>query len=92
MHPLAAIHPPTHPCTLYAIRTHVTPLLPRQMNLRSLCFARVARDRGEPWLWWEWVDKLGDECRMRDKLYTPECAQKVRSPCVGQGLRDCRGE
>lgn len=47
------------------------------MNIRSLCFARVARERGEPWLWWEFVDRLGDDCRMKDTLYTPECAQKV---------------
>jgi hypothetical protein len=50
-----------------------------QMNVRSLCFARVARERGEPWLWWEFVDKLGAECRMKDKLFTQECAQKVRA-------------
>jgi hypothetical protein len=47
------------------------------MNLRSLCFAQVSRDRKEPWLWWDFVDRLGDDCRMADKLYTPECAQKV---------------
>jgi len=49
------------------------------MNIRSLCFARVSRDRGEPWLWWEFVDKLGADCGMKDKVYTPECAQKVRA-------------
>lgn len=48
------------------------------MNIRSLCFARVSRDRNEPWLWWEFVDRLGEDCRMKDKLYTAECAQKVR--------------
>lgn len=48
-----------------------------QMNLRSLCFARVARDHEEPWLWWEYADKLGDTCKMGDKTYTPECSEKV---------------
>ena len=48
-----------------------------QMNLRSLCFARVSRDRGEPWLWWEYADRVGDACRMKDGLYTEACAQQA---------------
>lgn len=47
------------------------------MNLRSLCFSRVARARNSSWLWWDFVDRLGDECRMADKKFTPECAQGV---------------
>jgi hypothetical protein len=60
-----------------------------QMNVRSLCFARVARDQGEPWLWWEYADKMGETCKMSDKSYNPECSEKVRaaawSNVVAQG-------
>jgi hypothetical protein len=59
------------------------------MNIRSLCFARVARERGEPWLWWDFVDRLGRDCPIRDKKYTAECAQQVgpagRAPGRGRG-------
>jgi hypothetical protein len=50
-----------------------------QMNVRSLCFARVARDQGEPWLWWEYADQMGQTCRMSDKTYNAECSEKVGS-------------
>lgn len=52
------------------------------MNVRSLCFARVARDQGEPWLWWEYADKMGESCKMSNKSYTPECSEQVRSDVV----------
>lgn len=47
------------------------------MNIRSLCFARVARDVGESWLWWEYADKMANTCKMADKKYNPECAEQV---------------
>ncbi|KAI8469825.1 MAG: hypothetical protein J3K34DRAFT_393772 [Monoraphidium minutum] len=61
------------------------------MNVRSLCFERVARERGEPWLWWDFVDRLGDECPMKDKLYTAECAQKVFDAVAGPRVGDAAG-
>jgi len=48
-----------------------------QMNVRSLCFARVARDFGESWLWWEYADKIGADCSISKKLYNPDCSEKV---------------
>jgi hypothetical protein len=48
-----------------------------QMNVRSLCVSRVARDKGEPWLWWEYVDKMGDECKMKDRKFDTDCSEKV---------------
>eukprot|EP00878_Enallax_costatus_P034447 GHUV01038194.1.p1 GENE.GHUV01038194.1~~GHUV01038194.1.p1 ORF type:complete len:492 (+),score=107.81 GHUV01038194.1:754-2229(+) len=47
------------------------------MNVRSLCFARIARDIGEPGLWWEYADKIGNTCKISQKNYNPECAEKV---------------
>lgn len=47
------------------------------MNLRSLCFSRIARDNSAPWLWWDFVDGLGDACAMRGRRYTAECAEGV---------------
>lgn len=48
-----------------------------QMNVRSLCVSRVARDVGEPWLWWEYVDKMGEECKMKDRKFDTDCSEKV---------------
>jgi hypothetical protein len=50
-----------------------------QMNVRSLCFARVARDQGEPWLWWEYADQMGQTCTLSNKTYNAECSEKVQS-------------
>lgn len=47
------------------------------MNVRSLCVSRVARDAGEPWLWWEYVDKMGEECKMKDRKFDTDCSEKV---------------
>lgn len=47
------------------------------MNVRSLCFGRVARKNDVGWLWWEYVDTLGQDCPMKDKKYTPSCSEDV---------------
>jgi hypothetical protein len=52
------------------------------MNMRSLCFSQAAKDKGKSWLWWDFVDKMGDDCPMRDKKYTPDCADKVASKII----------
>lgn len=57
-----------------------------KMNLRSLCFARAARDRGEPWLWWEFADRLGEDCGMREQKYTEACAQKAFDAVAGANV------
>lgn len=49
-----------------------------QMNVRSLCLSRVSRDVGEPWLWWEYVDKMGEECSMKERKFDTDCSEKVR--------------
>jgi hypothetical protein len=48
------------------------------MNVRSLCMARVARDQGEPWLWWEYVDRMGSQCSMKERKFTTDCSEAVR--------------
>jgi hypothetical protein len=54
------------------------------MNLRALCARRTAEERlGKGWLWWDYVDRLGLECPMRDGRYTPECAEKAFRATVG---------
>lgn len=57
------------------------------MNMRSLCFARVARERKAPWLWWDFADRLASDCRMAAGKFTAECAQKVRTPVFFKGER-----
>jgi hypothetical protein len=61
------------------------------MNLRSLCFAREARERGQPWLWFDFVERLGDECRMGDGNFTAECAQKVFGAVAGPAVGSPEG-
>lgn len=55
------------------------------MNMRSLCFARVARERKAPWLWWDFADRLASDCRMAAGKFTADCAQKVRISFAGGG-------
>ncbi|GBF87811.1 vacuolar-sorting receptor-like protein [Raphidocelis subcapitata] len=57
-----------------------------KMNIRSLCFAKVSKDRGEPWLWWQYADRFGEECRMNNGLYGPDCAQKVFDAVAGPNV------
>lgn len=62
------------------------------MNVRSLCVSRVARDVGEPWLWWEYVDKMGEECKMKDRKFDTDCSEKVGfGSAVGKEGSDLRG-
>jgi hypothetical protein len=58
-------------------------LLLLQMNVRSLCVSRVARDVGEPWLWWEYVDRMGDDCSMQERKFDTDCSEKVGA-CWGR--------
>ncbi len=44
------------------------------MNLRSLCFSRVATKAGKPAMWWDYADKLGSTCTSTTKQYTTDCA------------------
>jgi len=50
--------------------------------MRSLCFSKVAKDKSKSWVWWDYVDKLGEDCPMRDKKYTTDCADKVASKVI----------
>eukprot|EP00798_Chlamydomonas_sp_ICE-L_P022583 gene22583-29718_t len=47
------------------------------MNIRQLCFFKLAKEVGKPWMWWDYVDQFGDKCKMSDKLYTADCAKEV---------------
>ncbi len=62
-----------------------------QMNLRSVCFHRVASARGQPWLWWDFVDRLGDMCSMQKQQYTPECAAEAFKAVAGPQVGDDTG-
>lgn len=63
--------------------------MPLQMNVRSLCVSRVARDVGEPWLWWEYVDKMGEECKMKDRKFDTDCSEKVGGTQLAVGNEVC---
>ena len=49
-----------------------------QENLRQLCVFKLANDSGQPWFWWDYVTRFGDQCSMDDKTYDEACAEKVR--------------
>ena len=55
----------------------LTPSPPSQMNVRQLCFFRVAKASGQPWLWWDYTNAFGDSCSMATNNFTADCAQKV---------------
>ena len=49
-----------------------------QENLRQLCVFKLANETGQPWHWWDYVTKFGDECSMDDRTYDEACAERVR--------------
>ncbi len=49
-----------------------------QENLRQLCVFKLANESGQPWQWWDYVTRFADECKMSEKNYNEECAEKVR--------------
>ena len=51
-----------------------------QENLRQLCVFKLANQSGQPWQWWDYVTRFADECKMSEKNYNEECAEKVRNP------------
>lgn len=77
----ASLSEPVHTKTHHQhapANTTTTTTAALQMNVRSLCMARVARDQGEPWLWWEYVDRMGSQCSMKERKFTTDCSEAVR--------------
>eukprot|EP00270_Netrium_digitus_P006016 TRINITY_DN1813_c0_g1_i3.p1 TRINITY_DN1813_c0_g1~~TRINITY_DN1813_c0_g1_i3.p1 ORF type:complete len:606 (+),score=130.28 TRINITY_DN1813_c0_g1_i3:60-1820(+) len=63
-------------------------------NLRQLCAFRVAKEKGQPWLWWNYVTDFRLRCKMSLKNYNQDCAESVMSS-LGLELRkvhDCVGD
>mmetsp|Transcript_11383 Transcript_11383/g.20587 ORF Transcript_11383/g.20587 Transcript_11383/m.20587 type:complete len:737 (-) Transcript_11383:220-2430(-) len=48
-------------------------------NLRQLCVFELAKASGKTWLWWDYVTRFADECKMSDKMYNEACAEQVFS-------------
>lgn len=69
-----------------------------QENIRQLCIFKLANDSNKPWVWWDYVTKFGEQCKMKDNKYNEECAEQVFSEVNGdewtslQAWRDCMGD
>mmetsp|Transcript_14726 Transcript_14726/g.48293 ORF Transcript_14726/g.48293 Transcript_14726/m.48293 type:complete len:682 (-) Transcript_14726:864-2909(-) len=66
-------------------------------NLRQLCFFREANATGQPWLWWDYVTKFGEQCTMEQQTYDEQCATRILNSLgfIGeklQHIRDCVGD
>lgn len=63
-------------------------------NLRQLCVWRLGNETGNPGVWWEYVTDFKARCKMADKNYNAECAEKVIA-ALGlevRKVRDCVGD
>lgn len=48
-----------------------------QENLRQLCLFKQAKKDNKPWLWWDYLNKFRDQCKMEDNKYDEECAERI---------------
>ncbi len=48
-----------------------------QLNVRHMCYYRLAREAGSPWLWWDFADLFKQKCKSSTNNFTIECAQQV---------------
>lgn len=48
-----------------------------QINIRQLCFFRVANASGHPELWWDYVQAFAANCSMAATRYNVDCAAEV---------------
>ena len=39
----------------------------------------MANDTGSPWLWWDYVSKFSETCKMDDVKFNAECAEPIIS-------------
>ncbi|KXZ50058.1 hypothetical protein GPECTOR_18g38 [Gonium pectorale] len=56
------------------------------MNMRQLCFYRLASAAGKGLLWWDYAITFAAQCNMTSKTYTPECAATVFEQLGGAAL------
>eukprot|EP00199_Chlamydomonas_sp_CCMP681_P001122 CAMPEP_0119103792 /NCGR_PEP_ID=MMETSP1180-20130426/2167_1 /TAXON_ID=3052 ORGANISM="Chlamydomonas cf sp, Strain CCMP681" /NCGR_SAMPLE_ID=MMETSP1180 /ASSEMBLY_ACC=CAM_ASM_000741 /LENGTH=797 /DNA_ID=CAMNT_0007088383 /DNA_START=241 /DNA_END=2634 /DNA_ORIENTATION=+ len=47
------------------------------MNVRSMCFAKIAREASKSWLWWDFADQLSINCSSQASMFDSACAQQV---------------
>eukprot|EP00245_Coleochaete_scutata_P007116 TRINITY_DN22212_c0_g1_i1.p1 TRINITY_DN22212_c0_g1~~TRINITY_DN22212_c0_g1_i1.p1 ORF type:complete len:617 (+),score=103.94 TRINITY_DN22212_c0_g1_i1:108-1958(+) len=63
-------------------------------NLRQLCVFKHLNDSKTPWVWWDYVTDFEVRCKMSEKNYNKECAEKVMVS-LGVDVRsveDCVGD
>ena len=55
-------------------------------NRRQLCIFRQANETGEPWFWWNFVNKFNEDCSMTRTTYDAECSERTFISVGGQSL------
>ncbi len=58
------------------------------MNLRALCFYRLAAAAGNGALWWDYALRFADQCTTANNTFNTECATRVRG---GGREGSCKG-
>ncbi|KAG2487035.1 hypothetical protein HYH03_014281 [Edaphochlamys debaryana] len=56
------------------------------MNMRQLCFHRLAKAAGNGSLWWDYAVQFASNCTMASQNYTLDCAVKVFNALGGPSL------
>ena len=46
-------------------------------NRRQICIYKQANASGEPWVWWDFVQKFDEECSMTKQSYDKECSERA---------------
>ena len=63
-------------------------------NRRQICIYKQANASGEPWVWWDFVQKFDEECSMTKQSYDEECSERafldVGGAKLGGGLAALR--
>ena len=63
-------------------------------NRRQICIYKQANASGEPWFWWDFVQKFDEECSMTKSTYDEECSERafldVGGSKLGGGLATLR--
>mmetsp|Transcript_31740 Transcript_31740/g.53324 ORF Transcript_31740/g.53324 Transcript_31740/m.53324 type:complete len:713 (-) Transcript_31740:456-2594(-) len=58
-------------------------------NLRQLCVFQTSNKTGSPFLWWDYVNKFSESCKMSEQQFNKACAERVITT-IGLNVNDVR--
>jgi hypothetical protein len=63
-------------------------------NLRQLCVFKLATDKKQPWLWWEYAANYAEECTMANGKFGDESCIHDQLQSIGvstEEINSCMG-